>query len=292
MSDGWWAMRWESLSAFEERVWLLTIKPGRKRALFNLYNSEEGKKLAAWKQPELQSEYELLPTGEASFSLYLDGGNVAFTAKRMPNRPNSVQPRLWCGVYSRPITKTVSLPSVVLIKKTAHVKSNRSSMLSVSSEVHTCRREESGAFLLWKSTHRLFRASPSLPVCLCSLVFLSLTLHTVTYQHMDEHGRTQNRFKELIKCCTKLSGQLRPIGWKWRKNDQTRLHSRVYCWEWLIYFICCFDKQIGPVTWCNIKAINLHYGSLKQRPGHFVIMKKKKEKAPSSNFMAAEARSG
>lgn len=56
--------------------------------------------------------------------------------------------------------------------------------------------------------------------------------------------------------------------------------------------MCCFHKQIGPVTQCNIKASNIHYGSMKQRPGHFVIMKKKEEEAPSSNFMAAEASSG
>lgn len=36
--------------------------------------------------------------------------------------PHRAALRLWCGVYSRPTTKTALLPSVVLIKKTAHVE--------------------------------------------------------------------------------------------------------------------------------------------------------------------------
>lgn len=45
------------------------------------------------------------------------------------------------------------------------------------------------------------------------------------------------------------------------------------------------------MTWHNIKAINLRRSRSEQRPQRLVIMKKRK-KAPSGNFMAAEASAG
>ena len=181
-------------------------------------------------------------------------------------------------------------------------------MPSVSLEVHTCGREEWRALPLWKSTHRLFRASPARPVCLCSPVSLSIALRTVTYRHIYERGHTQSRVCVracgLIKRCPTLCRRLWLIGWSWRekwpkkkkkKRGGTRLSwnkqnkkkpkkakyyfALVFTLEDDIYILFVVStKQIGPVTWCNIKAINLYPGCLKQRPGHFVIMKKKKKK--------------
>lgn len=45
------------------------------------------------------------------------------------------------------------------------------------------------------------------------------------------------------------------------------------------------------MTWHNIKAINLRRSRSERRPQRLVIMKKRK-KAPSGNFMAAEASAG
>lgn len=44
--------------------------------------------------------------------------------------------------------------------------------------------------------------------------------------------------------------------------------------------LCCFE-QICPVTWRNIKAINLRCGRSKQRLQRLVIIKKKKKKLPA-----------
>lgn len=225
--------------------------------------------------------------------------------KRMPNQPNSVEPRLWCAVYSRPITKTASLPSAVLIKKTAHVKSNKSSMLSVSLEEQTCSREERSASPQWKSTHRLFKAFPSLSVWLHSLVSLShfrcVQRHLNKYTskgtqsggfvHVSE-GTDQVLQKKTLRAALDELKQRKERDLPFVKEKQVRYYFTLICVVLrmtYIHFICCF-KQICPVTWWNIKAINVHCGCLKQRPGHFFIMKK--EKAPSSNFMAAEASSG
>lgn len=243
------------------------------------------------------------PQAKESLNVYLDDRNVEFTMKRMPNRPNSVEPRLWCAVYSRPITKTASLPSAVLIKKTAHVKSNKSSMLSVSLEEQTCSREERSASPQWKSTHRLFKAFPFL--CLASFPGLSLTFAASSNISTNIQARAHRVvvwcmcLKGLIKCCKKtLRAALYELKQRkewdlpFMKEKQVQYYFTLICVVLrmtYIHFICCF-KQICPVTWWNIKAINVHCGCLKQRPGHFFIMKK--EKAPSSNFMAAEASSG
>ena len=179
-------------------------------------------------------------------------------------------------------------------------------MPSVSLEVHTCGREEWRALPLWKSTHRLFRASPARPVCLCSPVSLSIALRTVTYQHIYERGHTQSRGgvrmcidqalptprqapwadrmkrrEQITKKKKKKRGGTR-LSWnKQKKNPKKAKYyfALVFTLEDDIYILFVVStKQIGPVTWCNIKAINLYPGCLKQRPGHFVIMKKKKKK--------------
>lgn len=182
--------------------------------------------------------WNLLEQQQESLNVYLDGRNIEFTTKQLPNRPKSVEPRLWCAVYSRLITKTASLPSVVLIKKTAHVKSNKSSMLSVSLEEQTCSREERNASPQWKSTHRLFKAFPSL--CLASFPRLPLTFaassdisaniqavaHRVVVVCMCLRG--------LMKWCKKkqkqkkLPGQLWMIGWSGRKNGKKRPENDIY----------------------------------------------------------------
>ena len=180
-------------------------------------------------------------------------------------------------------------------------------MPSVSLEVHTCGREEWRALPLWKSTHRLFRASPARPVCLCSPVSLSIALRTVTYRHIYEHGHTQSRvcvrmwidqalpntLQAALADRMKLEGEMTKkkkrkkrravplIKKKKKKNPKKAKYyfALVFTLEDDIYILFVVStKQIGPVTWCNIKAINLYPGCLKQRPGHFVIMKKKKKK--------------
>lgn len=62
------------------------------------------------------------------------------------------EPRLWCRVYSRPTTKTASLPSVVLIKKTAHVEIKQQQQavcIFRGARVHEWGQKT--AFLEWKN---------------------------------------------------------------------------------------------------------------------------------------------
>ena len=162
-------------------------------------------------------------------------------------------------------------------------------------------------------TFQSFSSSP-----LSVFVPRSLSLNrTVTYRHIYECGHTQSHVCVcgLIERSPALCRRLWLIGWSWRdewqkkkkkKRDSPLMKQKkklpkkakyyfalVFTLEDDIYILFVVStKQIGPVTWCNIKAINLYSGCLKQRPGHFVIMKKKRKKAPSSNFMAAEATSG
>lgn len=181
--------------------------------------------------------WNLLEQQRESLNVYLDGRNIEFTMKQLPNRPKSVEPRLWCAVYSRPITEKALLPSVVLIKKTAHVKSNKSSMLSVSLEDQTCSREERNASPQWKSTHRLFKAFPSLSVWLLSLLTLSLSLRPATSQRIYKQRHTEWWFVHVSEGTDQVVQKKNPL---WATMDDWLKRTKEWqkeTWEWHIFFL-------------------------------------------------------
>lgn len=105
------------------------------------------------------------------------------------------KPTLWCGIYSRPTTKTVPVPSVVLINKTAHVKSNTSSVLSVSLRSE-CRRQERRTFFFHcENPPTDFLQLPPLSV----IFVLALTPQCDILAHTVHRVLYSVRVKELIK---------------------------------------------------------------------------------------------
>lgn len=95
--------------------------------------------------------------------------------------PHRAEPRLWCRVYSRPTTKTALLPSVVLIKKTAHVEIKQQQQavcIFRGARVHEWGQKST--FLEWKNPPTGFTKLLHLfPDWLCSPD--SLIFFTVSY---------------------------------------------------------------------------------------------------------------
>lgn len=133
------------------------------------------------------------------------------------DRPCRAEPKLWCGLYSRPTTKTASPPSVVLIKKTAHVKIKQQQQ-AVCIFRGACVREwgQKSAFPQRKNPPTAFTKLLHLfPGWLCSpdcLIFL-----TVSFRYMQY---TAVRGAAAVHGCVRRRG--RPL-----KLPKTRRRKRI-----------------------------------------------------------------
>lgn len=77
--------------------------------------------LHPWRKKQLYSQlWYIIWRSDGSFTSVVEMRRVLRYGES--DRPCRAEPKLWCGVYSRPTTKTAAPSSVVLIKKTAHVK--------------------------------------------------------------------------------------------------------------------------------------------------------------------------
>ena len=115
--------------------------------------------------------------------------------------------------------------------------------------------------------------------CVCARVWIDQALPNTLQAALADRLKLEG---EMTKKKKKKKGGTR-LPWKKKKKKKPKkakyYFALVFTLEDDIYILFVVStKQIGPVTWCNIKAINLYPGCLKQRPGHFVIMKKKKKK--------------
>lgn len=153
-------------------------------ALSESFNSWHPGPLHPWREKQLHPELWYIIWGSVgSFTSVVEMRRVLRYGES--DRPCRAEPKLWCGVYSRPSTKTASLPSVVLIKKTAHVKIKQQQQ-AVCIFRGACVREwgQKNAFPQRKNPPTAFtKLLHLLPGWLCSpdcLIFL-----TVSFQYMQ-----------------------------------------------------------------------------------------------------------
>lgn len=144
----------------------------------------------------MSSILNVVTASDSQRKLYLRAGNPAFATIRRADWPHRAEPRLWCGVYSRPTTKTAFLPSVVLIKKTAHVEIKQQQQavcIFRGARVHEWGQKS--AFLEWKNPPTGFSKLLHLFAdWLCSpdslVVFFSHCIISVRAVYSPAHGRT------------------------------------------------------------------------------------------------------